>query len=209
MIPEAGTDERCRMIADSRRDSARKAREVRMRIQREAFAQTVIPLSDTLGSGRLKMLVGLVSAENAAQMKRYEDYINRRLAVLLSPLIPKVLVRALRDYPESVRVSPGFLYQAGEDYGGGHTFWARPRIPYYFEQGTEQQVLEDTCPAYLPRIDKSVALYHENREKKRERELRCASSLVQNGVRTWFDLLKLNPLWYNLLYRETLERDML
>ena len=105
-------------------------------------------------------------------------------------------------YPNSIRVCPGFMYKASEEYGGGLTFWATPSIPYYFEQNTEQKVLLENKSSFLFSVDKAISFYHEHLKKRQEKELKYASTIIQKGVYSYFDLLKLNPFWFEILYNE-------
>jgi hypothetical protein len=109
-------------------------------------------------------------------------------------------------YPASIRISPGFLYKASEEFGRGLTFWAIPNIPYYFAQNTEQEILKKQKPELLISVDRAVGLYHEHKEKRAKKELKYASTIIQKGVRTYFDLLKLNPFWFEILYNSLIEK---
>jgi hypothetical protein len=82
------------------------------------------------------------------------------------------------------------------------SFWATPSIPYYFEQGTEQQILSGDKPEFLRAIDKAVASYYAQEEKRAQREVKYATSLLRARVKTWFDLLKLNPYWYETHFKD-------
>ena len=74
--------------------------------------------------------------------------------------------------------------------------------PYYFEQNTEQKVLLENKSNFLVSVDKAICFYHEHLKKRQEKELRYASLIIQKGVYSYFDLLKLNPFWFKILYDE-------
>lgn len=188
------------------KQKAQRLKEDRIRIQRQAFNQEFIRLSDPIGNDNIKRLVTLLVKEHTRMLTKYEAFINRRLATLLNPLIPRRLRICKMLYPDSIRISPGFLYRASEEYGQGLTFWAMPNIPYYFTQNTEQKILMDCKPEFLISIDKAISLYHEHKNKRTKKELRYASSIVQKGVYTYFDLLKLNPFWFEILYNSLIEK---
>ena len=185
------------------RKKAQQLKEDRIRIQREAFNQDYIRLSDKIEKHHIKLLISVLTQEHTRMVDKYSDYINKRLATLLNPLIPRRIRICRMLYPNSIRVCPGFMYKASKEYGGGLTFWATPSIPYYFKQNTEQKVLLENKPDFLFSIDKSVSFYHEHLKKRQEKELRYASLIIQKGVYSYFDLLKLNPFWFEILYNKS------
>lgn len=179
---------------------AQRLKEDRIRIQRDAFSQERIRLSDQIDKQHIKLLISILTQEHTRMIDKYSDYINKRLATLLNPLIPKRIRICKELYPDSVRLCPGFIYKASKEYGGGLTFWATPSIPYYFEQNTEQKILLEHKSNFLYAIDKAVSFYHEHLKKRQEKELKYASLIIQKGVYSYFDLLKLNPFWFEILY---------
>lgn len=180
----------------------KKLKEDRIRIQREAFNQEYICLSDPIGNENIKMLVSLLVKEHTRMIDKYSEYINRRIATLINPLIPRRLRICKNLYPNSIRISPGFLYKASEEYGDGLTYWASPDIPYYFAQNTEQKILAETKSKFLITIDQSIKFRHEHLVKRTDKELKYASLIYQKGVYSYFDLLKLNPFWFEVLYND-------
>lgn len=183
-----------------------RMREERLTIQREAFNQTLISLSDPIRESELRRLIQILVQEHTRMMDKYAAFINRRLEVLLNPLIPRRIRVCRMLHPESVRVSPGFMYRA--KVGDKElSFWATPSIPYYFEQGTEQQILSGDKLEFLKAVDKAVASYYAHEEKRAQREVKYATSLLRARVKTWFDLLKLNPYWYETLFKEVTDEN--
>lgn len=172
----------------------------RLKIQQEAFNQELIPLSSPIEPENIKLLIALLVSEHTRMVDKYSAYINRRLAILLKPLIPRKLRLCQNTYPNSIRVSPGFLYKASTEYGGGLTFWASPDIPYYFKQNSEQNILQEYKPNFLIKIDIAVKSYYEHLNKRAAKELKYASIIYKKKIKTYFDLLKLNPFWYKLLF---------
>lgn len=185
---------------EATRKKAQRLKEDRIRIQREAFNQDYIRLSDKIEKHHIKLLISILTQEHTRMIDKYSGYINKRLATLLNPFIPRRIRICRMLYPNSIRVCPGFMYKASKEYGGGLTFWATPSIPYYFEQNTEQKVLLENKSDFLFSIDKAISFYHEHLKKRQEKELRYASLIIQKGVYSYFDLLKLNPFWFEILY---------
>ena len=187
---------------EAKRKKSQRLKEDRIRIQREAFRQEYIRLSDPIGNERIKLLVSSLVKEHTRMVDKYSTYINKRLTTLLNPFIPRRLRICKSLYPDSIRQCPGFLYRASEEYGAGLTFWAMPNIPYYFAQNTEQKVLMEHKSPFLVNVDQSIKFYHEHLEKRADKELKYASLIYQKGVYSYFDLLRLNPFWYEVLYND-------
>lgn len=187
---------------EAKRKKSQRLKEDRIRIQREAFRQEYIRLSDPIGNERIKLLVSSLVKEHTRMADKYSTYINKRLTTLLNPFIPRRLRICRSLYPDSIRPCPGFLYKASEEYGAGLTFWAMPNIPYYFAQNTEQKVLMDHKSPFLINVDQSIKFYHEHLRKRAYKELKYASLIYQKGVYSYFDLLRLNPFWYEVLYND-------
>lgn len=187
---------------EAKRKKSQRLKEDRIRIQREAFRQEYIRLSDPIGNERIKLLVSSLVKEHTRMVDKYSTYINKRLTTLLNPFIPRRLRICKSLYPDSIRACPGFLYKASEEYGAGLTFWAMPNIPYYFVQNTEQKVLMEHKSPFLVNVDQSIKFYHEHLKKRTDKELKYASLIYQKGVYSYFDLLRLNPFWYEVLYND-------
>ena len=187
---------------EAKRKKSQRLKEDRIRIQREAFRQEYIRLSDPIGNERIKLLVSSLVKEHTRMVDKYSTYINKRLTTLLNPFIPRRLRICKSLYPNSIRPCPGFLYKASEEYGAGLTFWAMPNIPYYFVQNTEQKVLIERKSPFLTNVDQSIKFYHEHLKKRADKELKYASLIYQKGVYSYFDLLRLNPFWYEVLYND-------
>lgn len=187
---------------EAKRKKSQQLKEDRIRIQREAFRQEYIRLSDPIGNERIKLLVSSLVKEHTRMVDKYSTYINKRLTTLLNPFIPRRLRICKSLYPDSIRACPGFLYKASEEYGAGLTFWAMPNIPYYFVQNTEQKVLMEHKSPFLVNVDQSIKFYHEHLKKRADKELKYASLIYQKGVYSYFDLLRLNPFWYEVLYND-------
>lgn len=191
---------------EAMRKKANRLREDRIRIQREAFNQEYIRLSDQIDNQNIKLLISILVKEHTRMVDKYSNYINKRLAALLNPLIPRRIRICRVLYPNSIRLCPGFMYKASKEYGKGLTFWATPQIPYYFTQNTEQKVLLERKSSFLFSVDKAIGFYHEHLKKRQEKELKYASLIIQKRVCSYFELLKLNPFWFDILYSELKNR---
>lgn len=177
-----------------------KTQEDRLRIQRMAFDQTEVRLDAIVESYNIKRLIALLVEKHTEIIDRCSDFINRRLAALLKIYIPKKLCNCFKEYPDSMKQSPGFIYKTSPDSGEILTFWATPDIPYYFIQNTECTFLREKRPDSLKSIDRAIKLYTKQKLERSKKELNYASRILRNSPMTYIGLLKLNPFWFELLY---------
>ena len=176
-------------------------RAMKMRLHRAAFAQTDIELSETIGETRLRDLISILTAEKREMLKKYEAYIEKRINDLLKPLIPKSLRTVHAAYPQSVKSCPGFIYRASEEYGKSRTYFIKPDLPYFFEQGTEvEHLIRLSRPEFIERLDRAVLNYHLTKQELFEKEISIATRIKKHRLYTYFDLLKFNTMWFNALY---------
>lgn len=186
-------------IAEANR--AASLAERKLMIQRDAFRQTDIPLTQIVTPKQLKQLIAKLTEPESRRIERYLDFVNRRLTTLLNPFIPRPLRNCFKFYPQSVKGCPGFLYKAGFDNKGAR-MWVTPKIPYFFEQGTEMSFLRKQRPKYIPRIDNTVNRYKALCEERAKKELDAAARLLRAQVLSLMDVLRLDPLWYEILYED-------
>ena len=184
----------------SNAEYVRLRKQRKISIQRAAFNQSDIYLSNVMPKEAFTSLIKSLTDEHRAIMGKLHEYINRRLTVLLKPLIPRIVKTCAERYPQTMQHSPGFMYKASNEYGSGKCFWATPDIPYFFIQGTEQDVLKKNKPEFLFRIDKAVAQYFYHDSVLAQKEVKFASVLISNNIKTYFDLLKYNPFWFEKVY---------
>ena len=179
---------------------ATERRIMKTRLQRAAFSQTDIDLSKSIEADLLKKLIVILTEGKRNMVKKYEAYIEKRVTDLLRPLIPKALRTVYTRHPQSVRPCPGFIYQASERYGKSKTYYVKPNLPYFFEQGTENEMLHTGRPDLIDGLDKAVLNYHLTKQELFEKEISIAARLQKHRLYTYFDLLKFNVMWFNALY---------
>lgn len=185
---------------EANRQRMQRQKEDRIAIQRKAFNQNAIKMGDEIPKEQLQILLSDLVKEHTRMIDKYEDFINKRLTALLNPFIPRRLRLCKHLYPQSIRACPGFLYKVNKESGESLTFWAQPSIPHFFEQNTEQELLKKNKPEFLQSIDRAVCLYHEHLKKRESKELKYAGLIIRKKVKTYFDLLKLNPFWFDILF---------
>lgn len=182
------------------KESARLKRERKQLIVRLAFKQNDILLSDTVSQEHYSALIELLTAEQRVLISSITEHINEKFTSLLSPLIPKALKICYAQFPNALKSNPGFMYIASKKYGKSLTFWATPDVPCFFQQGTENQILLEKKAQYLFTLDKYIIRLKETQVKLADYEVKFASRLVRMKEGTFYDLLKLDAFWFEILY---------
>ena len=173
---------------------------LKTRIQRSAFDQSELPLTERLSKDDIKLLIDALTEKQVALVEHYTLYITARIKALLLPFIPGVLRKAYRRFPNALKECPGFLYRTEEDYGN-KIFFVKPQIPYFIEQGTEMDFIRSLDESHnVAAIDKAVSNYHQARERLFTKETGIAAAIPRYGLKTYFDLLNHNVVWFSSFY---------
>lgn len=208
-VPELRTDylpSIQRNLAKARKTAAvnRQDRKLRkLEIQRDALNSKFIDIYSLIPINELKLLIEIFTKEHERMVSRMHAFIYKRIRLILLPYIPKDVRKVWNKYPECFIKNPGFLYTASDEYGESCSLWVTPNIPYYFTQGYEMQILREFERPYLFLIDKAVAKYNYHKEQLVSKETSYALKLRR--VKTFYDLVKLNPFWYEILVRELIK----
>lgn len=198
---EAWNARRREALSKKAKDSSALRKQRKIDINREAFRQNDIMLSDNVSTKQLKQLIASLTNEHKRMIDKLFTYINKRVNDLLRPLIPRALRICAERYPHSIVTSPGFMYKASNEYGENKLFWVTLNVPYYFQQGTEQDILIRNKPEFLYSIDKAIVQYYYHKCTLAEKEVKYATALVNKRIKTYFDLLKYNPFWFAEMYK--------
>lgn len=170
-------------------------------IVQEAFNQKFIDLREPISDVHARELIKLLTRSNTNKIQAHYNYINNRFSSLLRPLIPRYLITCWYKYPQSIRPAPGFLYRIDKRYGDNITFWVVPKVPYFIEQGKELEILvENNGTGFLGLIDERILRFYQEIESRSEREEFIVSTIINNNIVTYYDLLKVKPAWYKILY---------
>ena len=184
----------------------------KIKIQRLAVSQNLIKLSDQIPNYDLQALTRIVAEKQVTSAERAQASANKRLKRLLNSLIPIPVRRLYNTYPWVVKRCPGFVYDTvytgrtagsgrGKDMNGHRIlFWATPNVPYFFRQGTEQNILLKYRPEMIYLVDNAVNMYYKYQNAQEAKALGVATRIIKNNVKTYFDLLMYNPRWFELLY---------
>ena len=184
----------------------------KIKIQRLAVNQNLLKLSDQIPNYDLQALARIVAEKQVTIAERARASANMRLKRLLNSLIPISIRRLYNTYPWVVKRCPGFVYdivyigrtagsKKGTDMNGPRIlFWATPNVPYFFRQGTEQNILLKYRPEMVYLVDNAVNMYYKYQNAQEAKALGVATRIIKNNVKTYFDLLMYNPRWFELLY---------
>ena len=178
-------------------------------IRRAALNQTDIDLGSIISNERMSIIIELSVRKDTAAIDKYSVFINKRFTKLLMPFIPLQLRKAWAAFPDAFRPYPGFLYTASKKYGDNCIFWVTPDIPCYLKQGSEAELIKKNSPALLIPVDELIKRYYKRVERRTDREIANASSLVYKNIKTYYDLLKNYPRWFQLLYEHITKKDLL
>ena len=189
---------------EARRAKSIELKRRKLEIQKEALNSTFINIYAPFENEHKRLLIELLTEDYSRIMHKCEAFINKRIEKLLSPYIPQTLKVCKARFPDSMKENPGFMYIASKEYGEGKMIWVKPNLPYYFAQGTELQVLKENEADYLYTIDKSVVQFHNSRDMLAKRETQYAIKL--KPIKTYFQLVQKNPLWYDKLAQELKRR---
>lgn len=170
-------------------------------ITRWAFQQNDLDLSAVMPREHVQALIKALTDKHVEAMEHYEGFINRRFTAVLLTLIPKTMRSYYNKYPQAFVRHPGFLYENPK----GHLFWAVPKVPYFFKQGQEPDILRSARAKYLTKIDQAINQYYEHKRLHGKRQVQYAMRLVKSKVVTYYDLLKYNALWFETLYKEVIK----
>lgn len=184
----------------------------KIKTQRLAVSQNIIRLSDTIPNYDLQALTRIVAEKQVTIAERAQASANKRLKRLLNSLIPISVRRLYNTYPWVVKRCPGFMYdtvytgrtagsnKAPDTKGSVIFFWATPNVPYFFRQGTEQNILFKYRSEMIYLVDNAVNMYYKYQNAQEAKALGVATRIIKNRVKTYFDLLMYNPRWFELLY---------
>lgn len=182
-------------------------REDKKRIKHAALNQDLLPLHRLITDEEMQKLVELITGPSTQFVERQAAYINRRFAYMLRPYIPAILRNCYKRFPQCVKEHPGFLYKTFSQ-DEVLSFWATPKIPAFFELGDETPLLMEQKTDMLQVTDIAIYKYHTGVMNRNKQETRIAYKLTANRVRTFFDLVRINPFWFNLIFKHLTQHEL-
>lgn len=191
----------------SQEDRWAKVREEKRRIKHAALDQDLLPLHRLITDEEMQKLVELITGPSTQFVERQAAYINRRFAYMLRPYIPTILRNCYKRFPHCVKEHPGFLYKTFSQ-DEVLSFWATPKIPAFFGQGDETPLLMAQKAEMLQVTDIAIYKYHTGVMNRNKQETRIAYKLTANRVKTFFDLVRVNPFWFNLIFKHLTQQEL-
>lgn len=184
-----------------------KVREEKRRIKHAALNQDLLPLHRLITDEEMQKLVELITGPSTQFVERQAAYINRRFAYMLRPYIPAILRNCYKRFPQCVKEHPGFLYKTFSQ-DEVLSFWATPKIPAFFELGDETPLLMEQKADMLQVTDIAIYKYHTGVMNRNKQETRIAYKLTASRARTFFDLVRINPFWFNLIFKHLTQHEL-
>ena len=117
--------------------------------------------------------------------------------------LPKVVIACWNYYPSVIIPMEPFTYQASEDFGKGFTFRVNIEVPGLFSADELIKTMTARVPQRLIGIDKMIVKFNRLKDAQSKFEIYAANKLL--GMRTIYDLLSVNPFWYNDLINKLKE----
>lgn len=168
-------------------------------IQRFALSQEDLNLSELIGPRHIRLLIEELTRTFTESADKYLTHIKLTAERMLRKGIPNYMWSAWKNARWSVKPSPGFLYTCTYD-NQEYSIWIAPDLPAYY-RNEEELVIMAEAPAYVQtKLARHIMCYYRELDRRRKRELVTATALLRAHVRTYYDLLKYNPEWWELAY---------
>lgn len=180
--------------------SAKRRRILARDISRFALEQKDVDLSEHIGKADIKALVAELTKEYEQHMQMHVDAVTKMVRRILLKHIPRHVKYVWENYRKACRRSPGFLYSF-DDQWSHKQIWLSPDLPNWFELGDEMVILsEDLDPVKTGAMQRRIDAYYRYAAKRRDEEVRIALTFARRHIRTYMDLLKENPFWWEIMY---------
>ena len=187
--------------AKAEKMTSAKRRRIQARdITRFALEQRDLPLSETITKSELKAFVTEMTRGSTEHMQMHLERITKTVWRVLLKHIPRYIKYSWENYRRSCKRAPGFLYSFDGEYGPV-SIWLSPDLPNWLMPGEEQAIIDAEldsikCEAMQRRIE----VYYRLTDKKRKDEVRIALTFARRHIKTYMDLLKENPFWWEVMY---------
>lgn len=180
--------------------SAKRRRILARDISRFALEQKEVDLSEHIGKADIKALIAELTKEYEQHMQMHVNAVTKMVRRVLLKRIPRHVKYVWENYRKACRRSPGFLYSF-DDQWSHKQIWLSPDLPNWFEPGDEMVILsEDLDPVKTGAMQRRIDAYYRYAAKRRDEEVRIALTFARRHIRTYMDLLKENPFWWEIMY---------
>ena len=184
---------------EKRAERKKQAREIRQ----NALSERFIDLNSPLTIEHKKLIIQLETAKYTEAMLKYEQLINKQFQNYIMYNTPKVIKACWDYYPKVIIPMEPFTYQASEDFGKGLTFRVNVEAPGFHSASEIIENMTAKNPQKLIAIDKMIVKFNRLKDAQSKFEIHAANKLI--GMRTIYDLLSVNPFWYDNLIKKLKE----
>lgn len=208
-VPERGIKTRDELISqaekarmsrsEQRAERKKQAREIRQ----NALSERFIDLNSPLTIEHKKLIIQLEAAKYTEAMLKYEQLINKQFQNYIIYNTPKVIKACWDYYPKVIIPMEPFTYQASEDFGKGLTFRVNVEAPGFHSANEIIEKMTIKNPQKLIAIDKMIVKFNRLKDAQSKFEIHAANKLI--SMRTIYDLLSVNPFWYDNLIKKLKE----
>lgn len=180
--------------------SRQRAKERKLDIQRKAFDQKLIDLNMVIPNHNAKLLISELMSKYDELIAKNKAYVHKRINDLMRARTPQFLKAAFKRAPQAFKRHPGFMYKTAKIYAKEYEIWVNIDGPYYFEQGTESEMLHAKCGRFVKQVDKAIYNLFRYDAEKKQVAVDSAIKLAHLKRGTYFELLQSKPEWFQILY---------
>ena len=187
--------------AKAEKMTSAKRRRIQARdITRFALEQRDLPLSETITKSELKAFVTEMTRGSTEHMQMHLERITKTVWRVLLKHIPRYIKYSWENYRRSCKRAPGFLYSFDGEYGPV-SIWLSPDLPNWLMPGEEQAIIDTELDSIKREaMQRRIEVYYRLADKKRKDEVRIALTFARRHIKTYMDLLKENPFWWEVMY---------
>lgn len=187
--------------AKAEKMTSAKRRRIQARdITRFALEQRDLPLSETITKSELKAFVTEMTRGSTEHMQMHLERITKTVRRVLLKHIPRYIKYSWENYRRSCKRAPGFLYSFDGEYGPV-SIWLSPDLPNWLMPGEEQAIIDTELDSIKREaMQRRIEVYYRLADKKRKDEIRIALTFARRHIKTYMDLLKENPFWWEVMY---------
>lgn len=181
-------------------ESRQRTKERNLEIQRMAFSQKVIDLNMVMPKEHVQLLISELLAKYNEQIAKNKAYAHKRINDLMRARTPQFVRQVYKRAPHSFKRCPDILYKTSKIYNKEYSLWFSIEGPYFFEQGTESDMLHKCCPKFIKQVDHAIYNIHRYEAEKKQMAVDSALRVANLKKGTYFELLQAKPEWFKILY---------
>ena len=174
-------------------------------LKNAAFEQELVNLDTIIPEDILRLFIEkLCTTKDYSQ--RHLELAQALVKAMLYQSVPVNLRRMKELYPLVIKKHLGFLYTTTYCFPE-RKMWFACDIPHCFAPGEEMAIIKGFEGKKLKNLDLHIEQYYKGEEKKKRVKTAVAIKLVHNNVKTYMDLVRLDPLWWEVMYSVLKEKN--